>query len=391
MIDQITDFSKYLSILNENATKYIIIICARDNIGRLMPEAIADALLTLGLTSDLHRTRGLGGKSHRGYIAIIDGGVLVTERLGSPQGENVWHESEKYRIKSAVYHKLRYEDSEIVIRGMECCTNVRGLNFVVLDKSNGEFVDAVGFDCHLNEIRCVRTINLTVLRDYAQWRTKSKPKKLPKLALYRPNYPYGEMAVVHREGASIQNPSDLSHAHSGAGPTLAAFAAAQNMQWHELGEASIVGTLDLLTDREGTQYMFSGLARWKDKLVLGVNDIKTYGIAVSELREATGEFELLTYDGKRLELSTDFFGMCQWYYYKADGLFVGATSYHLLLLTLKELGVQMRLDVRKVAAGMAFFGGFCENSFIERMDVEGCFEVPPDERIIIYSRRSPNV
>jgi hypothetical protein len=111
---------------------------------------------------------------------------------------------------------------------------------------------------------------------------------------------------------------------------------------------------ELQADKNGATYLFSGITRWQDKLICGFNDIKTHDIAVTELCEEIGEFELLIHTEGRIELGTDFFGMCQWYYYKSeDGIFVTATSYHLLLLILKKLNIRLRLNSKKIAAKVA--------------------------------------
>ncbi|MCL2110660.1 MAG: hypothetical protein FWH32_00105 [Clostridiales bacterium] len=207
------------------------------------------------------------------------------------------------------------------------------------------------------------------------FREEYQMKELPELALFRPRYPYGEIAVIVGSQAS---------------EGLAGFCGQEGLNISDMGGCTVLSTNQPQTDRSGTTYVFSGVSRWRDKLIVGDNDIKAHDIAVAELRESIGEFELLTFNGDKLELGTDYFGMCQWYYHKSDdGVFAAATSYHLLLLTLKAVGTKLRLDAKKVAAGMAFFGFTCESSFTRHMDVEHCYELPLDQRIVIYPGSEP--
>ena len=215
--------------------------------------------------------------------------------------------------------------------------------------------------------------------EYRVFREEFQSEKLPKLALFKPKYPYGEIAVIYGAKTGAQTEE-----------RLARFCEQEGFTSMDMNGATVLSTLEPNTDMNGTRYIFSGITRWQDKLIVGESDIKKHGIAASELREGIGEFELLLFDGQRLELSTDYFGMCQWYYYKSDdGFFVAATSYHLLLLTLKTLGTKLKLNTKKVIAGIAFFCFTCESSFTEEMDIEQCYELPLDQRIVIQPDLAP--
>ena len=47
-------------------------------------------------------------------------------------------------------------ESKIMIGNTNYSKNVRGLNFVVVDKTSGEVVDSVAFDTHVPEMPCYR-------------------------------------------------------------------------------------------------------------------------------------------------------------------------------------------------------------------------------------------
>jgi len=207
--------------------------------------------------------------------------------------------------------------------------------------------------------------------DYSLFRTHYQVEKLPDLALFRPQYPYGECAVM--TGVARDNRQALT-----------AFSDQEGFILSSISNAVVLSSRKPLIDKNGVTYIFSGITRWQDKLIFGDNDIQSHNIAVSELNEGIGEFELVTFYDDKIMLSNDFMGMCQWYYYKSDNkIFVAATSYHLLLLLLKNYGIEMRLNIKKVSAGMAFLDQSSQNSFTEEMDVENCFELPPDRKIVI--------
>jgi|GEM_PF-2823794 len=209
---------------------------------------------------------------------------------------------------------------------------------------------------------------------YKAFREKFQSEKIPELALFHPSHPYGECAVIVRAEKTEQ---------------LSNLCEKENLYSIDMNGAIVLSTLEPQVDKNGATYVFSGTTRWRDHLIVGMDDIKTYDIAVSELREGIGEFELMLLTNDMFELSTDFFGLCQWYYYKSDdGIFVAATSYHLLLLSLKAVGVKMRLNTKKIAAAMALFY-FSQTSFTQEMDMAGCFELPPDKRIVIYLDKEP--
>jgi len=208
--------------------------------------------------------------------------------------------------------------------------------------------------------------------DYNSFKTNFQAEELPELALYRPQYPYGECAVIINKMCNVKTEQ------------LDEFCKQEDFHLSIMNNAAVLSSRKPLVDKNGITYIFSGITRYKDKLIFGDDDIQLHNISVSDLLEETGEFELLTFYNDKLELSTDFLGMCHWYYYKENNkFFAAATSYHLLLLILKNYGIKMRLNTKKVSAGMAFMDQSSQNSFTYNMDVENCFELPPDKKIII--------
>ena len=75
------------------------------------------------------------------------GGDEAIQYSGEIDGRNVLVESKTLNTGN---------ESKIVIGNTDYSKNFRGLNFVVIDKENGEIVDTVAFDTHVPEWTCFR-------------------------------------------------------------------------------------------------------------------------------------------------------------------------------------------------------------------------------------------
>ena len=211
---------------------------------------------------------------------------------------------------------------------------------------------------------------------YNIYKANYQADELPELALFRPQYPHIECAVI------IDNRKENVKTEY-----FSSFCDRLNFHCFSLNNYIVLSMRELLTDVNGKTYLFSGITRWKDKLIFGDEDIIKNNIDIIELCEGIGEFNLLTFDNDKLEISSDFFGMCHHYYYKSDkDLFVTATSYHLLLLILKEMNVEMKLNEKKITATMPLLDWVSQTNFTEEMDVEKCYILPPDKKIIVYNK-----
>jgi hypothetical protein len=369
-IDEIIQAQEYLSYLNDNKSDYIIVISARDNPGKCMPEGVADTLISLGCT-DLHRTRGLSGIFQRAYIAIIDGGVMRYEKLGMDE-PTLQYSDDTFNVISSKFFNGPAAHISIRYSSYEFAPNTNGLNILTINKSNAKPVDAISIDYTTEAVKFSRPFSMEELDDYEEFRREYKPVQVPKLSLYTGTYPYGETAVVLG--------SDEKDA-------LYRFADEYGLNKINLAEATVLSSASLAWDGEGVRYLFTGIARWRDKLLIGQRDVANNKANVSEIREAVGCFALLTFNGEDIEISSDYFGAYSWFYYSKNGLTVCATTYHFLLLTLQACGEQMQLDTDRVLAGMSFFGAAFESGMSSRMDVSGCIELSPDKRIVLSKDR----
>lgn len=131
------DWTSYLEKLKDS--NYTVYLAACDNLGGDKHPELTGVMKTLGLTSKLNTA------TRTGYLAIIDRGELIFERLKDSQltyqtklnGHTVELASE-----SGNYDKL----ASIKLDGIEYSVNHRGINIVVYDNLLEDVVDCVAFD-----------------------------------------------------------------------------------------------------------------------------------------------------------------------------------------------------------------------------------------------------
>lgn len=133
---------QYLEQMNK-VQGAIIIIAAKDTTGHALDQRIMDKLKLAGLRTDLR------GKHWQGYIAVIDSGKNIYEKLaelnqsaeyGTVLGKRV------IEVKSSPLNDGN--EALIYIDGINYAVNKRGLNIVVYDRYTKQVVDSVCFDTH---------------------------------------------------------------------------------------------------------------------------------------------------------------------------------------------------------------------------------------------------
>lgn len=132
-----TDWTSYLKKLQN--PHYTIYMAARDSLGaNTFPELTAQ-FKSIGLTPELDAA------TLTGYLAVIDGGQIIFERIqdthlawsGQVNGHSVELASESWNLGNF---------ASIKIDGVERGLNRRGINIVVYDNLLNDFVDCVTFD-----------------------------------------------------------------------------------------------------------------------------------------------------------------------------------------------------------------------------------------------------
>lgn len=139
---QETDISNYLEKINNIKDNIVICISAKDTPGMAINKNLNNRLNNLGLKTNLT------DKHWCGYSAIIYKGLVVDEKCVYDKDVSCIYADDKFKIKTISGPLHGSNISSIEINGIDYSTNVRGLNFVVIDLKSNSVVDAVGFDTH---------------------------------------------------------------------------------------------------------------------------------------------------------------------------------------------------------------------------------------------------
>ncbi len=206
---------------------------------------------------------------------------------------------------------------------------------------------------------------------YDDFKNNYIPRELPELQLFRPYYPFGETAIVI--GRDISKFTDFAKREG--------FVLTSCPQFRTEG-ACVISTYPLRLDRNGTAYTFSGNALYDGRFIVGINDMEQY-VDIKDVRESLGEFELLIIDQEHIELGNDFFGMGKWFYYYKNNIFVAGTSYHLCLLLLKSIGVELSINIKYATANLGCHNWITEQLFSEVCEVNDILFLPPDKKLCI--------
>lgn len=125
---------------------------------------------------------------------------------------------------------------------------------------------------------------------------------------------------------------------------------------------------------------FSGIANIDGRLVIGDRELRDD--MADKLAEATGYFTNISINDQSIRLSSDFFGMCRFYYFRGEGIMAASNSYWLLLKTLRQMGVKAKLDSEKAAALLSAISyQLLQQNFSRDMDIKGTFQLCCDETL----------
>lgn len=150
-ITEKTDIIDYLDTLKSNTSGNLIVIAVKDTPGLALNSLISASLQSLGLKANL---KGQHGHS---YVAAINGGKVIFERLGTDDTPVIYDTKvgkHTVHAESRVY--LNGNVAVININSKDYAVNNRGLNIVVYKKSTGTVVDSVCFDTHVSDFTCSR-------------------------------------------------------------------------------------------------------------------------------------------------------------------------------------------------------------------------------------------
>lgn len=144
-------FPDYLTILQADKEKYVVLIAVKDTPGFLFTPEYTEEMRQLGLKGELV------DKHWHSYIAVVDAGNALYEEVGAAEKKLEYSGiilGNKVSIVSAGFRAGNM--AKIKINEIDFSTNKRGFNFVVIEKKSGSIVDVVNFDTHTKGIPCFR-------------------------------------------------------------------------------------------------------------------------------------------------------------------------------------------------------------------------------------------
>src|SRR5699024_1205965 len=195
------------------------------------------------------------------------------------------------------------------------------------------------------------------------------PDQLPYTQL---DYPHQDFAVVSSSESHIAEVEGLKQMSVSLGLTLETWTTQSErlavIRGHRRSESH-------------ENFIFSGMAKGRDRLVFGQDEIELY--EKPEITESVGDFVSVTNDNHAISIETDYFGIGKVFYY-SDGKFACASNrYHLLLLTLKSLDIELSFDRVKARSNLQAVNQPFTQNFSSRMDVRNCYVLPVDQNLTI--------
>lgn len=121
--------------------------------------------------------------------------------------------------------------------------------------------------------------------------------------------------------------------------------------------------------------VFSGMTRTKDKFIFGQKDLAE--VDPCDYLDNVGDFTVAVRHPWGAEISTDYFGVGQLYYYSSSRVTCVSNRYHLLLQLLTAVGEHLTIDRVKARAMLQAVNQPFTQNFSTGMEVAGCKTVRP--------------
>lgn len=145
--------------------------------------------------------------------------------------------------------------------------------------------------------------------------------------------------------------------------------------------------LEILSDKELNKkgVIFSGLMNYENTLILGEEDLKE-DIKKRFNTDNIGYFTYLKRNNNDIEIGNDYLGNGKIFYYKNEESLVISNNYHLLLLILKDLNFDLKLDLDILSSIICFEDEISLQLFSRQREIVGTYLLPIDEKIIVNSK-----
>lgn len=143
-------------------------------------------------------------------------------------------------------------------------------------------------------------------------------------------------------------------------------------------ESSLIVSLSQKVPFE-KKILFSGRTKYDGKMVLGQDDLRN-DMDFSVLFDEIGMWSSVYGDQNRTVFTNDYYGLSPLFYYDVDGLSIVSNNYHLLLLIMKNLGLEMKLDVEQTLPYLInSTNGLYEQRLSHHTDILNVFVIPVDK------------
>lgn len=129
--------------------------------------------------------------------------------------------------------------------------------------------------------------------------------------------------------------------------------------------------------------IFSGYGKFDNNFVVG-NKEANKNKNLSEVYEGIGNFTFLNKVNDKVVIGKDFFSLGRIFYYTDSKYTIISNEYHLLLILMKELNIEMNLDEEIVISNLAFSKGLLYEQHLSRkMDIKGVEQLAIEKYILI--------
>lgn len=126
---------------------------------------------------------------------------------------------------------------------------------------------------------------------------------------------------------------------------------------------------------KSSDVMFSGMTRTQERFVFGQQDLRE--TEPQDFLDNVGDFTVAVRYPWGAEISTDYFGVGQVYYYSSKRVTCVSNRYHLLLLLLTGVGEPLTIDRTKARATLQAVNQPFTQNFSTGMEVAGCKTTRP--------------
>ena len=194
--------------------------------------------------------------------------------------------------------------------------------------------------------------------------TNGKETKMNPLALCKMTDPYKDFAVhVSKKAKMISDKflSDNEFQSTNCGKNVEIIAAS---------------CLEL----DGKKVVFSGHMKSDETYVSGEKDITVEHLPNSE---NIGSYTYALLKNNNVEIGSDYFGTGKLYYYEDVDEFIVANNYHMMLLMMKDLHIEGKLDVEATVAMLCKQGQAFQQTMFREREIENTYLMPVDEKVVI--------